>query len=70
MIELAKAKDLSVPGVTLPGNPSLWAKYYRYNPDQGRHFAWRTRTRPTRSSARNGPMTSGYEPGVAVCGRS
>jgi hypothetical protein len=32
MIELAKAKDLSVPGVTLPGKPSLWAKYYRYTP--------------------------------------
>jgi hypothetical protein len=32
MIELAKAKDLSVPGVTLPGRPSLWAKYYRYTP--------------------------------------
>jgi hypothetical protein len=32
MIELAKAKDFSVPGVTLPGRPSLWAKYYRYTP--------------------------------------
>jgi len=32
MIVLAKAKDLSVPGVTLPGRPSLWAKYYRYTP--------------------------------------
>jgi hypothetical protein len=35
MIESAKAKDLSVPGVTLPGKPSLWAKYYRYTPTAG-----------------------------------
>lgn len=32
MIDFAKAKDLSIPGVTLPGKPSLWAKYYRYTP--------------------------------------
>jgi hypothetical protein len=32
MIELAKAKDLTIPGVTLPGKPSLWTKYYRYTP--------------------------------------
>ncbi|HEY2787655.1 MAG TPA: hypothetical protein VGJ05_22045 [Fimbriiglobus sp.] len=35
LMELAKAKDLSVPGVTLPGRPSLWAKYYRYTPTKG-----------------------------------
>jgi hypothetical protein len=28
MIELARKHDLSVPGVMLPGKPSLWAKYY------------------------------------------
>jgi hypothetical protein len=30
MLELAKAHDLSVPGVTLPGSPRLWQQYYRY----------------------------------------
>ena len=28
LVALAKEKDLSVPGVTLPGRPSLWRKYY------------------------------------------
>jgi hypothetical protein len=28
LIRLAKDKDESIPGVTLPGKPSLWAKYY------------------------------------------
>jgi hypothetical protein len=30
LLELARAHDLSVPGVTLPGPPSLWDRYYRY----------------------------------------
>ena len=29
MIELAKAKNLSVPGAMLPGEPKLWTEYYR-----------------------------------------
>jgi len=29
MIELAKAKNLSVPGAMLPGEPKLWNEYYR-----------------------------------------
>jgi hypothetical protein len=28
MVELSRQHDLSVPGVTLPGPPSLWGKYY------------------------------------------
>ena len=28
IVELARRHDLSVPGVTLPGPPSLWRKYY------------------------------------------
>lgn len=29
LVDLAKKKNLSVPGVTLPGPPDEWAKYYR-----------------------------------------
>lgn len=29
MMDAAKAKNLSVPGVSLPGDPELWAKYYK-----------------------------------------
>ena len=29
LLELARKHDLSVPGVTLPGEPSQWDKLYR-----------------------------------------
>lgn len=32
MVESARRHDLSVPGVTLPGPPSLWAKFYTPGP--------------------------------------
>lgn len=32
MMDLARQMDLSVPGVTLPGQPKLWQQYYRYTP--------------------------------------
>jgi hypothetical protein len=34
LLALARDRDLSVPGVTLPGPPSQWARYYR--PQRGR----------------------------------
>ena len=30
LLDFARTNDLSVPGVTLPGPPSLWDRYYRY----------------------------------------
>jgi len=29
MMDLAKSKNMIVPGVSLPGDPGLWAKYYK-----------------------------------------
>jgi hypothetical protein len=32
LLDLCIANDLSMPGVMLPGAPSLWKQYYRYSP--------------------------------------
>jgi hypothetical protein len=32
MVRLAREKNLSVPEVTLPGDPDLWKKYYQFTP--------------------------------------
>jgi hypothetical protein len=32
MVRFARRHDLPVPGVTLPGRPSLWEKYYSFTP--------------------------------------